>query len=80
MPQMTNSHDDVREVPEELVGFMGDRGWSLTDAAAADVAEELKGKALDQALEEAGLPKSGSADEKRARLAEHIATTAEEQS
>lgn len=37
--------------------------------------EELKGAALDQALEDAGLPKSGSADEKRARLAEHQANT-----
>lgn len=34
---------------------------------------ELKGKALDQALEEAGLPKSGNVDEKRARLAEYNA-------
>ncbi|NUO58991.1 MAG: hypothetical protein HOV78_20210 [Hamadaea sp.] len=32
---------------------------------------ELKGAALDAALEEAGLSKSGTADEKRARLAEH---------
>jgi hypothetical protein len=32
---------------------------------------ELKGEALDAALEERGLPKTGSADEKRARVAEH---------
>lgn len=34
-------------------------------------AAELKGASLDEALEEAGLSKSGRADEKRARLAEH---------
>ncbi|MER7070964.1 hypothetical protein [Terrabacter sp. NPDC000476] len=38
---------------------------------SADDALELKGAALDEALEEAGLAKSGTADEKRARLAEH---------
>ena len=34
--------------------------------------QELRGAALDAALEEAGLPKTGSADEKRARYAEHL--------
>lgn len=34
---------------------------------------ELKGEALETALEERGLPKTGSADEKRARVAEHDA-------
>lgn len=33
----------------------------------------LRGAALDEALEAAGLSKSGTADEKRARLAEHQA-------
>lgn len=33
----------------------------------------LKGAALDAELEVAGLSKSGSADEKRARLVEHLA-------
>lgn len=46
-----------------------DPAWEVQDP------EELKGEALDAALEDAGLPKSGSADEKRARLAEHQATT-----
>ena len=41
--------------------------------------EDLKGEALDAALKEAGLPVSGSADEKRARLAEHLAAQANEQ-
>lgn len=44
-----------------------------------DEALELKGEALDEALEEAGLSKSGTADEKRARLAEHMAELADEQ-
>jgi hypothetical protein len=34
----------------------------------------LKGAALDEALEKAGLSKSGTADEKRARLAEYQAS------
>jgi len=38
-------------------------------------APELKGEALDQALRERGLSLSGTADEKRARLAEHPRTT-----
>lgn len=33
---------------------------------------ELKGAELDTALDAAGLSKSGTADEKRARLAEHL--------
>ncbi|GAA2037374.1 hypothetical protein GCM10009740_31470 [Terrabacter terrae] len=41
------------------------------DGETPDEALELKGAALDEALEEAGLSKSGTADEKRARLAEH---------
>lgn len=39
-------------------------------AVLVDPAEDLKGAALDEALEDAGLPKSGTADEKRARLVE----------
>lgn len=46
----------------------------MASAYSDDVdAAELKGKALDEALEEAGLPKSGTADEKRERLAAHQA-------
>lgn len=52
--------------------------WRLGIAAAPadeerEETEELKGAALDEALEAAGLPKTGTADEKRARLAEHQA-------
>ena len=42
-----------------------------TPVPGSETAAELKGQALDDALEAAGLPKSGTADEKRARLAEH---------
>ena len=40
-------------------------------ADAETPAAELKGQGLHDALEAAGLPTTGSADEKRARLAEH---------
>lgn len=44
------------------------------DEESSTVPDEVdgpKGAELDEALEEAGLAKTGSADEKRARLAEH---------
>lgn len=46
-------------------------GRPLPPRPVAPPAEELKGAALDDALDAAGLPKTGSADEKRARLADH---------
>lgn len=39
--------------------------------------EELRGQALDEALDEAGLSKAGTVAEKRARLKEHEAELAE---
>jgi membrane-bound lytic murein transglycosylase B len=54
----------VQSVPDVLAGFMKQRGWVPAQS-------DLKGAALDEALEKAGLPKTGTADEKRARLAEH---------
>lgn len=60
---------DVRVVPDVLVGKYEARGFERQPDATTP--ELLKGAALDQALEDAGLPKTGSADEKRARLAEH---------
>lgn len=41
-----------------------------------DEVEALKGKALEAALEDAGLPRTGTADEKRDRLAEYEAALA----
>ena len=58
--------------------YMASLGW-VADAAPKSVPEqeepaELKGKALDEALKEAGLPLDGRADEKRARYAEYLAS------
>jgi hypothetical protein len=56
---------------------LADRGLDWTEPILdAETVNGLKGKALDEALDEAGLPKAGSADEKRARLAEHEAALA----
>ena len=40
--------------------------------------EPLKGRELDAALDDAGLPKTGTADEKRQRLADHQTADATE--
>lgn len=45
---------------------------------AVIVATELRGAALDEALTAAGLPTTGKADEKRTRLAEHLAAEADD--
>ena len=70
------------KVPDHpvVVQDFRDRGWETRadiEARAGEEAEELRGKALDKALEDAGLSKSGTVDEKRARLAEHEAASAE---
>ena len=62
-----------------VVQHFRDRGWETPEDIAARAgaeAEELRGKALDEALDAAGLSKSGSADEKRTRLAEFEAKSA----
>lgn len=69
------------KVPDHpaVVQSFRERGWETQGDIAARAgaeAEELKGKALDEALEAAGLAKSGSADDKRARLAEYEAAQA----
>lgn len=70
--QVTVSKDDtVRVVPAELADRYRDRGFEVTLVAGSEDPSELKGAALDEALEAAGLPKTGSAAEKRQRLAEH---------
>lgn len=50
-------------------------GESKTSPESADQ-PELKGAELDQALTDRGLSKTGTADEKRARVAEHDAAQA----
>jgi hypothetical protein len=52
---------------------LGQSDPDVPDPVEPEPDEELKGEALDKALEERGLPKTGSADEKRARVAEHDA-------
>jgi hypothetical protein len=73
------------EVPDNpgVVDYFRDRGWYTPEESAAHAEEEaaahaeaLRGKALDDALAEKGLPKTGTADEKRARLAELEAESA----
>lgn len=69
---MTNpSNGDVRVVPDALEQRYADRGFEVAARSEKPAGGELKGKALDEALDAAGLAKTGSADEKRARLAEH---------
>lgn len=54
-------------------------GHSSADRVGASIdgdVADLKGAALTQALEDAGLPKGGNADEKRARLTEARAAAA----
>ncbi len=50
--------------------FLTSRGY--TPHTTPTEGGELKGQALDNALDEADLPKTGTADEKRARLREHL--------
>lgn len=61
--------EGTARVPESALKHMP--GWEPVEAPAA----QLKGKALDAALNDAGLSLNGTADEKRARLAEHQGTT-----
>lgn len=63
---------DVKVIPVEVEDRYTGRGWEQHTSSTSDSAD-LKGAALDEALESAGLPKSGTADEKRARYAEHLA-------
>lgn len=57
--------DGTAKVPTSALKHMP--GWERVDADPA----ELKGKALDEALSKAGLSLEGTANDKRARLAEH---------
>lgn len=62
--------DGVGEVSYQTAMDMVQHGHAeLVDFVVEDGV--LRGAALDQALEEAGLPKGGTADEKRARLEDH---------
>jgi hypothetical protein len=68
-------------VPDNLavIQHFQDRGWETPEESAeraAAEAEVLRGRALEKALDDAGLPKTGTADEKRKALAEHAAAQA----
>lgn len=65
--------EEKSEVAFKAVVAGEDPATSTTDTDA-DADAEPKGEALDQALRDAGLPLTGSADEKRARLAESQAS------
>lgn len=75
--------DDVVEVDDDLYeSFVPpaetrspDHPWSGIEAPDTS---ELRGKALDEALKEHGLPTTGTADEKRDRLAEALVADTEE--
>lgn len=56
---------------DETRRFLESRGYQPHQTP--DDAAELKGTALDDALDDAGLLTTGTADEKRARLAAHLA-------
>lgn len=77
MPQYRHASGDVVTVSEALVGYMDAQpGWQreLTNEEKVVIEQEvaeLKGADLDNELDKAGLPKTGLADEKRARLAEN---------
>ena len=68
-------HDGIEgtaRVPVTSLERHKKHGWKVVGDEPVDPAE-LKGKELDAALEPAGLAKDGTADEKRTRLAEHLA-------
>lgn len=59
-------------VPAHRVERYEARGW-VEGPVPDDDASALKGRELDETLKSAGLPTTGTADEKRARLAAHQA-------
>jgi hypothetical protein len=63
----------VADLPAELDADDPEFIEALAKLQAKDEVAELKGKALDDALDAAGLSKSGTVEEKRARLTEHEA-------
>lgn len=67
MPELRRD-GDVIAVPDQLVEYYERQGWDRI--RTPQEIESLRGAALDAALEEEGLPKSGKADDKRARLAD----------
>ena len=74
-PELDPDAPNLGVLVQAEAAYEGERVLSEDEVA------ELKGAALDDALGKAGLSKSGTADEKRARLAEYeagLAATSEE--
>lgn len=72
-------NNEQREVSGAVASFLVNKGWTevvpveVIEEQAEAVAEELKGKDLDDALRANGLPLTGRVDEKRERLAAKLA-------
>lgn len=65
-------HPPATTTSETFDRLWKDKGWQLVaDESAPVPAEQLKGQALEDALKDAGLPSTGTADDKRAALAAH---------
>lgn len=71
--QRVNSTDVVDVPPALDKSYKADPAWQPYRPTREDDGK-LKGQELDDALKAADLPTTGSADEKRARLAEHTNT------
>lgn len=73
-PQVGYDELGVTDSPtvEQHAQMDTDGASSVTSTDEQTSAEDLKGQALDKALEDAGLPKTGTADEKRERLAREV--------
>jgi predicted dehydrogenase len=56
---------------DEVAAFLEAANADEPDESEVDEVAPLKGAALAEALTDAGLPKTGTADEKRARVAEN---------
>ena len=68
-PRDPSKEGTTDEVPHDEAATLVREGRARW--ASDDDVDAVKGAALDAALEAAGLPKTGSADEKRARLRDH---------
>jgi hypothetical protein len=77
--QRADGPADAEDRPAEVRVAAETGAGVAPDPRRADAGDsgELTGQALDDALEAAGLPKTGKADEKRARLAAHRAGSAQ---
>ena len=90
--ELVRVRDSAAGVERTVRRFVADADrdrYTIVDKDAADrnglpllskpvVQVPLKGRELDAALDDAGLPKTGTADEKRQRLADHQTADATE--